>query len=368
MRRVFLALCCILMFSHLAAAQMAVPMFGTRGNVDDVFLQSFMTQLRRAIAVDLDQMVSDGDGIITAGIAGSLKPELTQLIAEILQTRYAISGEISKEDALSRQAPYAVRLLIYDNEAKRSSDIISLPVSEENLEEVITSLSKQMAAFLEPTPFLSQGTAGLFISSEPSEADIFIDGVKVAETPLLDVLMLQPGLYEVELRKQGFQPASRFVELTENREMMEQFSLTPVVGGSIQVRSYPRANVLLDGKQMGKTPLTLPALPGTHSLYIERLGFKPIHFNVRVENYRVSRVEPTLEAEDINILFWDVLPSELVYIDNVLQTRDYVSDLMPGTYQINVRSAGETVSFEISIEGEGVYELDTLSKTVKKLN
>lgn len=368
MRRLFLVLGYLLLFGHLVVAQMAVPSFGTRGSVDDIFLQSFMTQLRRTIAVELNQTVSDGDGVITAGIAGSLKPELTQLIAEILQTRYALSGEISKENTLTRQAPYSVRILIYDNEAKRSSDIISLPVSEESLDEVIASLTSQMAVFLEPATALSQGTAGLFVSSEPAEADIFIDGVKVAETPLGDVLMLQPGLYEIELRKEGFQPASRFVELTENREMMEQFSLTPVVGGSIQVRSYPRANVLLDGQQMGKTPLTMPALPGTHSLYIERLGFKPIHFNVRVENYRVSRVEPTLEPEDQNILFWDVLPSELVYVDNVLQTRDYLSDLTPGIYQINVRSSGETVSFEISIEGEGVYELDTIGKTVRKLN
>ena len=255
-------------------------------------------------------------------------------------------------------APFSVRILVVDSLERRSSDIISLPLSEASLTEVVQSLSLQIKTFITPSGAPEEGSAALFVVTEPLSAEVLIDGVKLAETPLEDALMLKPGLYEVEVRKEGFVPNSRLVNLQDGREMMERFTLTPIVGGSIQVRSQPNANVFLDGRSVGKTPLTIQALPGNHSVIIERPGFRPSSFNVRVENYRVSRVNQTLEPNSEVVLFWEALPSELVFIDGVLQTRDYIDNLGLGSYQIDLRSGGEKQSFSVTIGVEGAYRID----------
>ena len=365
-RRGFLFLVvCLACLGSLAWAQFVVPAFSTRGQVDELFLEAFMTQFRAELAVAETASVDKGE-IFTAGIAGSLNADLTSLMADTMGLRYAISGEISEDDRLVDKAPFSVRILVVDQELKRTSDIISVPLSETSLGETVSVLVKQIGSFTRAINQPVQGNAGLFVTSEPSGAEIRIDGVAVAETPLTDMLMFEPGIYEVELRKEGFKPVSRVVELDGNKERFERFVLTPVVGGSVQIRSYPNATVFLDGKDVGKTPLTVQALPGSHTIYLERTGFKPVAFDVRVENYRVNRVVQTLEPGTGTVLFWDTLPSQLIFIDAVLQTRDYVSDLASGTYLIEVREAGQKEAFEVQIIGEGVYELDLVKKQAVK--
>lgn len=350
--------CTLLFGASFGFSQMVVPDFGTRGDVSEDFLEDFMTQFRRQLSLGLPLDIINENDIITPGIAGSLSADLTYLIASIGQGRYGISGELSEDNRLLNKAPYSVRVLIVDSETEQASDIISLPLSPESMTDVTRSLVDQIGQFIDPDNAPQAGSATLFVTSDPPEADILINGVLVGETPMRDVLSLAPGNYEIELRRDGFLPSVRNIRIQESREVMERFTLTPIVGGSVQVKSYPSANVILDGKVVGKTPLIVQALPGTHTLYIDRVGFKPISFDIRVENYRVSRVEQTLEPEAGNILFWDIPASELVFIDNILQTRDYVSSLPAGEYAIDVRSGGQKTSFTIMIAGEGVYELD----------
>ncbi len=363
--RFFTLLIVAAMMLSTALGQIAVPTFGTRGTIDDVFLQSFMTQFRRQISLELEFEVNNAE-VITQGVAGSLQAEMAFLITDVMKQRYAITGELSQEDRLQGKAPYSVRILIVDSQERRSSDIISLPLSEASVPEVVQNLAGQVSLFITPTLSPEEGTAALFVVTEPLYADILIDGVKVAETPLKDALMLKPGPYEVEVRKEGFIPNSRLVTLQDRKEMMERFTLTPLVGGSIQLKSQPDANVLLDGVAVGKTPLTLQALPGNHSLIMERPGFQPSSFNVRVENYRVSRVNQTLEPLSDVVFFWEAFPSELVFINGVLQTRDYQDNLEPGSYQIDLRSGGEKRSFTVTIAVKGAYRLDfSLSRAVR---
>ena len=71
-----------------AVAQIAVPSFGTRGSVDGVFLQSFMTQFRRQVSLDLNLEVNNAE-VITQGVAGSLQAEMAFLITDVMKQRYA---------------------------------------------------------------------------------------------------------------------------------------------------------------------------------------------------------------------------------------------------------------------------------------
>lgn len=347
----------VLFISSMAWAQIVVPTFGTRGQVDELFLQNFMSAFRAEVSVTTNLNIDPGE-ILTAGIAGSLNADLTYLMADTMGKRFAVSGELSEDDRLLNKAPFSVRILLVDSEQKRQSDTISLPLSEDSLSETVAALARQVQEFTSPGNLPEQGSASLFVTSTPAGAEVRVNGVNVATTPLSTEIMLAPGRYEIELRKDGFKPVTRTVDLKEDSGLMQSFELIPAIGGSVQVKSYPNARVLLDGVDVGATPLTVQALPGTHTIYLQRLGFKPIGLDIRVENYRVLRVEHRLEPEAENVLFWDLPSTRLIYINNVLQTRDYVLDNAAGTYLITVRGAGESYSFEIVIDSAGVYELD----------
>jgi hypothetical protein len=67
--------------------------------------------------------------------------------------------------------------------------------------------------------------------------------------------------------------------------------------GSIFVDSRPRgATVLIDGKSVGQTPLSVPAIPvGSHVVRIEMAGKKPWSSPTRVTAGETARVTGSLE-------------------------------------------------------------------------
>ncbi len=67
--------------------------------------------------------------------------------------------------------------------------------------------------------------------------------------------------------------------------------------GSLYVDSRPQgANVLLDGRNVGKTPLNLTEVPvGTHVVRIEMTGKKPWMVSQNVTTGKIARVTGSLE-------------------------------------------------------------------------
>lgn len=342
-----------------ATSRVSVPTFGTRGGVPDELVSTFMQALRQAVASATGLGVSNGD-LITPGIAGSLEPDFAVLIAELDDARYAISGEIGRS-LVATSEPYTVNLIVVDADHDRSTDLISLPLDPSEVPSAAADLAQSVAAFTGAAVQLPTGDAGLFVSSEPGEADVFIDGVAVGRTSLMDVLMLPAGRYDLEVRKEGFLPETRTVELTSGDTGFVHVILTAISGGSIQLASVPSARVLLDGSGQGRTPLTLPALPGNHTLRLERDGFLPETVSVLVRNYRVTRVDAELTPRTSPLVYWDEERTVLVYIDGALQTGGYAADLKPGLRTFELRSGGETRTYLRAVPSSGVFRLDLRS-------
>lgn len=130
----------------------------------------------------------------------------------------------------------------------------------------------------------SQNKAGLRITAVP-EAVIFINGVEVGQTPYQDE-NLKAGEYKVELKANGGHWQG-IVKLTGgtlsivNRELAlstasssgEILSLSP--GKGVVLTSTPTgAEVEIDGKIVGKTPLSLSGLEvGEHTFLLSHLGY-----------------------------------------------------------------------------------------------
>ncbi|HZJ08533.1 MAG TPA: PEGA domain-containing protein [Trueperaceae bacterium] len=353
-----MALVAVLVSLGSAAAQISAPTFGTRGDVADEAVQRFMTTFRSAVGAETGMEVRNGE-LITPGIASSLEPEFTMLIAALDSARYAISGEIAR--VTTDPDAYTINLIVVDAERQRASDLISAAFDPKAPELAAVELAAAVAEFTTALLDLPTGDAGLFVSSEPGDAQVFVDGVSLGRTSQLDVAMLPPGRYQLEVRKEGFLPDVRMIELRSQDTSFVHVILTAIAGGSVQVSSFPPSRVELDGVASGTTPATLPALPGMHTVTLARDGFKAETVDVLVRNYRVSRVQTELTPVEPLVVFWEETREVLVFVDGVFQPGGHAVGIRPGLREFELRRGAARTKVLRAVPGEGVFRLDLTS-------
>jgi hypothetical protein len=164
----------------------------------------------------------------------------------------------------------------------------------------------------------------LVVRSSPSRASVTLNGQWRGRTPLtLDALPF--GKYVVRVVQDGFnvareevtltpQDASRTIDARLEAKARGGASLRPsapepavparpaqpaVTTGSLYVDSRPRgATVVVDGKEMGQTPLTLSEVSaGAHVVRIEMTGKKSWTALARVAAGKLERVTGSLEDQ-----------------------------------------------------------------------
>lgn len=352
-----LALAVLMVISlQVALAQVSVPTFGTRGGVPAEVVNTFMAVFREQVSRTTGIEVRNGE-LITAGIAGSLEPEFAVLIAELDNARYAISGEIAAAANIGGE-PFAVNLIVVDSERGRSTDLITLPLDPTNPLPTAMDLAAAVAVFTNAAVDLPMGDAALFVSSEPADAQVFVDGISIGRTSQLDVAMLAPGRYRLEVRKEGFLPDTRMVVVRSKDTTFVHVVLTAISGGSIQVSSTPMATVFLDGVPSGTTPVALSALPGTHQVVVRRDGFEDETFEVLVRNYLVTRIEASLKPAISPLVYWAERREVLIYIDGEFYPGSYAPDLKPGLRNFELVGPQGTRTFLRAVPDSGVFELD----------
>lgn len=346
--------------SGVVRAEVAIPEFGRRGELPEGLTSTFSTQLRQAVS-QLGLQVDPAE-LVTEGIAGSLDPFYTSLAARLLGTRYAVSGEVA--ESATSGSRFTVNMLIVDTATDRHSDLISHSLSLQDLSSVAAELAQEILAFTDQTAALPAGDAGLFISSEPAGATVFVNGRQVGRTGELDLLQLVPGRYQIEVRLEGHLPVSRVEELRPGSTSFPHFRLTEIRGGSAQVSSRPAAEVLSGGESFGMTPLSIPLPAGRQQLVLRRDGFRDSVVTVDILNNRVTRTAVDLVAVREPLVFWDEEDGVSILVDGEPQTGLAATSLRPGRVTFTVRRSGLSMDHTVVLPLTGVFRLDTRAGTL----
>jgi len=111
----------------------------------------------------------------------------------------------------------------------------------------------------------------LTVETTPAGSQVFVDGELKGKTPL--TIPVDAGKHELKLTRRGL-TYSRSVTIEEGKARVERYAWsrarTPGRGGLRVSSEPPGANVFVDGKLQGETPLDLPNTPvGTHTVTIE---------------------------------------------------------------------------------------------------
>lgn len=141
-----------------------------------------------------------------------------------------------------------------------------------------------------PSVQLQRLYGSLTVSSDPGDADVFIDGEKAGKTPF-KADSIAAGSRDIKVQK-GNLMSMRKVTISENQTAALDIKLQASVG-FVKLRVNPWAKIFIDGKSYGVTPPldNLELKPGTYKIKIENPAFKAVTKTVKVTAGGTTTVE-----------------------------------------------------------------------------
>jgi hypothetical protein len=158
-------------------------------------------------------------------------------------------------------------------------DRYSLEVKKDGYQSVQTALQVREGKVADQKLSLESLAKGLYITSDPPGADVFINGAKQSgQTPV--TLPLAPGQYNLVLRLQGYDPYVGSVQVKENVQTrlpatLNERSTSRVAWAQVKT-DPPGAEIFVDGNSTGRmSPARVEIPVGTHIVTLKLNGFQP---------------------------------------------------------------------------------------------
>jgi len=221
-------------------------------------------------------------------------------------------------------------------------------------------------------------TGSINVQTDPTGANIFLDGVMTDISPAL-IPGVAPGIHSIRIEKTDFIPWESTVSVTAGATTVVSFVLEPEPPqpetGGIEVDSNPRgANTYLDGVFKNVTPFSIVGVtPGSHLITLNKTGYEPWEETIQVVAGETTVVNETLSPiitpvpttpAGYGSLYISSSPTRArVLIDNIERglTDGIIGQIAAGTRQVTVEKAGyRTESFPVTITAGKLVFLDRL--------
>ncbi len=208
----------------------------------------------------------------------------------------------------------------------------------------------------EPEPELTE-TGVLELSSIPTGAEVFVDNERLGTTPFQ--LEMDPGSYSVRLAYPEYQDKSEIVQIMPGETTMRVLDLAPSY--IIQVPAdTPEANVKIDGKFQGKTPLNIPWKSSSVLLQIEKDGWSSWEKQVDLEP-GTNVIEYTLNREEFRLRIRTTPSGARVFLDNRdLGPSPVNRSVGPGSHELRIELQGyrtESKTIQVQSDADLAYTL-----------
>ncbi len=189
---------------------------------------------------------------------------------------------------------------------------------------------------------LEESVGYLTLTSDPSGATVIIDGKNVGTTPL-NKYELTPGQHTVVLTKDGYQNKTITVTINPGKETTKSVTLTQL-NGYLTLTSEPSgATVIIDGKNVGTTPLNKYELtPGNHLVTLKMSGYQDKVIIVTIPAGEEVTKSVTLEKQNGYLTLTSDPSGATVIIDgkNVGTTPLNKYELTPGQHTVVLTKDG----------------------------
>jgi formylglycine-generating enzyme required for sulfatase activity len=179
------------------------------------------------------------------------------------------------------------------------------------------------------------------IRSAPEGADIISGSEKLGTTPA--VVELLEGTHQLSLIKDGYKAWDGTVSATANIAQTLPLVELEVADASLAVNSIPRgANVMVNGRYRGQSPVTLDLAPGIdYEIGLSKAGYGTATRKVRLKSAAKETITVDLSARTGAITI-NVTPADAsILVDGVIQSRGSKEfQLSSAPHRIEVRKDG----------------------------
>ena len=202
------------------------------------------------------------------------------------------------------------------------------------------------------TPIQEDGV--LYVTSSPSDALAYVDGVYIGHTPVSRAV--SPGTHTVRVSLDGYSTVSKSTYVGSGSTSTVSVSLDPVVStGYLSASSTPKnADIYVNNAYMGQTPMTMSLDVGTYTVTFKKSGYSNYSTSVRINAGQTSSISVVL-AEAVADGYVSIASNPTgaaVYID--------------GSYVGNTPSSSSAGT--VSYLSAGPYSTNTYHTLVLKLD
>jgi hypothetical protein len=177
-----------------------------------------------------------------------------------------------------------------------------LEVQKDGYQPLQTALQVKAGSVVDQKVTLESLAKGLYITSKPAGADVFINGAKQSgQTPV--TLPLAPGPYNLVLRMPGYDAYAGSVQVKDNIQteldvLLKEKSTVRVAWA--QVETTPTgADILVDGTSTGqRTPSRVQVPAGLHTVTVRLTGYQQVRRTIQAtEGGTVNITNVTLQPK-----------------------------------------------------------------------
>ena len=226
--------------------------------------------------------------------------------------------------------------------------------------------------FIEKSEVLDEVKGILLLKTDPEGCDIVVDGVSMGQTPRLITTLAAKDLYNIKLRKAGYQDHAISVKFEGRKPLVREEKLV-LASGVVDIISEPAgAEVTINGIARGCTPVKVSGIPkGLASVVLKMKGFADKTLELRVNAGDVQTLSTALERLPGTLHLVSVPEGARFYLNGEARGKGPVAitGLTPGVYQVRAELEGYGTSERtITIgNGESAREEFRLSNVMGRL-
>lgn len=173
----------------------------------------------------------------------------------------------------------------------------SLEVEKQGYQPMQTALQVKAGNVIDQKVTLESLAKGLYLTSRPAGADVFINGAKQSgQTPL--TLPLAPGNYNLVVRLPGYEAYAGKVQVRDNIQTQLALELNSRIAWA-QVDTTPKgAEIFLDGTTTGQsTPARVQMPAGLHTLIVRLPGYQQVKRTVQASEGGTVSIHEVLRPQ-----------------------------------------------------------------------
>ena len=162
---------------------------------------------------------------------------------------------------------------------------------------------------------LTESRGRLAVENVPAGAQVTINGAIYDPKDLTDLSLLS-GKTRVKVVNEGFRPYFQEVTIDPGEKAHLKVEMSPILG-QLECLSVPEgASVLLDGKEVGQTPLSLNSVSfGSHRVEIRKAGFAPFQQTVRIDDETPEQIRAELSPTQAELTVTSTPPGAEIFVD-----------------------------------------------------